>query len=252
MGVRTAVLLFLAAGLAAGCAPGSHGTAPEAAPDAAVPTGAAISAEVGELPPSPATAEGLEAADGWKLAEWEDPGRLRRVEFRSVRKGSSAAVLHFATTGGLKGKSAAALTRDVALAPQGAVRLAAYNPGREPVRLAVAFWVSDNWVYYESEAQEVAPRAWQTLAFDLNAKTFKTASNNWQHSAGLWKREEAKQLAVLLFGGGRPAAIYLDGLTVDVVPAPAPAAAPKPPPAPRPRPAPAPAPAPAAPTTRKL
>jgi hypothetical protein len=184
-----------------------------------------IAAEVGKLPPSPAAAaEGLEAAEGWKLAGWEDPGASRKVE---IGRGGNA-LMHLATAGGPQGKSALLLTRDMALAEKGAMRLAIYNPGATPVRVAVAFWFSDGWVYYESKPQDVESRAWKTLAFDLAAADFKTASSKWEYSAGLWKRTELKQLGVLLFAGGKPGAVFVDGIAVDLGAAPAPAAKPDP------------------------
>ncbi|HOX04903.1 MAG TPA: hypothetical protein PK280_00765 [Planctomycetota bacterium] len=183
-----------------------------------------IATEVGMLPPSPAAAaEGLEAAQGWKLADWEDPGTCRRVE---IGRGGNA-MMHLATAGGEKGKSTLLLTRDMSLADKGSMRLAVYNTGAVPVRIAVAFWFADSWVYYESQPQDVEPRAWKELSFDLAGTGYKTASSKWAYSASLWKREEAKQLAVLLFSGGKPGAIFIDGAAVDLAahPAPGPAGA---------------------------
>jgi len=175
-----------------------------------------IAAEVGKLPPSPAAAnEGLEAAEGWKLADWEDPGQSRKVE---IGRGGNA-LAYLATAGGPNGKSALVLTRDLAIADKGSMRLAVYNPGAAPVRIAAAFWFGDNWVYYESKPQDVESRAWKTLAFDLAATDFKTPSSKWEYRAGLWKRENTKQLAVLLFAGGKTGAVFLDGLAVDLAPA---------------------------------
>ena len=151
-----------------------------------------IVAEVGKLPPSPAAArEGLEAADGWKLADWEDPGASRRIE---IGRGGNA-MMHLSTAGGPKGKTALVMIRDMSLAEKGAMRLTAYNPGAAPVRLAVAFWFSDGWVYYESQARDIEPGAWKELTFDLASSNFKTESSKWKYNAALWKREATKQVA---------------------------------------------------------
>jgi hypothetical protein len=172
------------------------------------------------IPRSPAKEEGLESADGWKPASWEDAAELKRVS--DERAGNSLLVL--STTGGEKGKCAAVFTRDLRLAPEGTLRAAVYNHGSRAIKAAVAFWLSESsWVYYESRAQAVPVGKWTVLSFDLNAADYKTASSKWKHNASLWKREETKQLALLVYHGGGGARVILDGLTVDQAPAPPPA-----------------------------
>jgi hypothetical protein len=194
--------------------------------------GKRVAVQAVNLSASPSPAPGLETADGWKLADWEDPGEQRRLDIGVPPR----TLTHLATAGGPKGKSAAVLTRDLSLAEKGSLRVSVYNPGPAAVQVAAAFWFSDNWVYYESKPQEAPAGAWKALAFDLAGADYKTASSKWEYTAGLWKREATKQVALLLFAGGKPAAIYFDGLVADLGPAPTP----RPPLRPRPRPEPKP------------
>lgn len=225
--------------------------APEAKPATAPPTAAPppapasgegykIAEQAFNLPPSPAAEAGLEALRGWAVAEWEDPGRISQMTL--LAKGRS--LMCVTTAGGDKGKTAAVLTRDMALAGKGSLRVAAYNPGPTAVQVAAAFWFSEGWVYYESPPQILPAAAWKTLSFDLAAADYKTKSSDWKHTAALWKRDEAKQLALLIFGAGKPASVYFDGLVVDTAPRTAPRPEARPAPKPEPKPAPGPEPKP--------
>jgi hypothetical protein len=185
------------------------------------------------LPPSPAKGEGLESGEGWAAAEWEDPAMLRTI--RDRRAGTQ--VLYLWAEPGQRGKCGAKLTRDLRLAPKGALRLAAYNYGTDAVKLAVALWFSSGWVYYESAPRELPAGKWVELSFDLGAGDYKTPSSGWKHTASLWKREETKQLAVLIYHGGRPVKVLLDGITADQAPAPPPEKTPEKPAEPKPGPA---------------
>ncbi len=231
---------FLTAALcAAGCAPADRVTAPPAdgpkQPDseAARQHNRLLFDIYNRLPKSPARLDGLEGASGWKAAGWEDPATFQLITDR--RAGSSMLLL--STEGGKQGKIGAVLTRDLRLAPRGALRVCVYNHGMRTVKMAAAFWCgegNEGWVYYESRSREVPPRRWIELQFDLNGADYKTKSNGWKHTARLWKREETKQLALLVYHGGKPAQIILDGLTVDQAPAPKPGPGPKPEPKPEP------------------
>ena len=202
--------------------------APAKAPPApAAPAAPKISAEdlaqaeeAAKLLPDPAPAAGLETAAGWALADWEDPGQLQKLD---LPKAAVKALLYLATAGGKKGKSLLTLTRDLALPEKGAARIAVYNPGPEAAQVALAFWVTAGWVYYESAPQRVAAGAWKILEFDLAAANFKTEKTKWQHTAKLLRREATKRIGVLLMGipAGKPAAVYICGLSAE-----APAAAP--------------------------
>lgn len=226
-----------------GCAPRSGETA--SPPPPAVPAlpgkpvdpvrdeGARLALEVTSLPESPlAAAPGLETADGWKLADWEDPGQLKPMMVGTAKK----TLLRLATAGGPKGKSTAYLDKDLALAAKGNADLAVYNPGAAPVQVALAFQVASSWVYYESSPREVPPRSWKVFAFDLAASDFKTESSGWKYTASLWKRGEIKRIGVVLASGGAPAAVYFEGLRLAEGQAAAPAPEPARPPMTRPRP----------------
>ena len=162
-------------------------------------------------PASPVEVKGWEAADGWKLAEWEDPGQVKKAMVGDPPK----AVLRLASSGGPKGKSAAVLASDISLVNRRALRLTAYDAGRAPVRVAVAFWMGDGWVYHESRAQEVPVGAWKELTFDLAAADYKTAGSKWEHTVALPRREDVRQIGVLVLTNGKAAAVYFDGLTAD-------------------------------------
>lgn len=168
----------------------------------------------GKIPASPAEAEGLEAADGWNTAGWEDPAECKKFTDRG------RTLMYVASRGGAKGKSAVMLTKELCLAPKGALRVAVYNLGPGAVKVAAAFQVSERWIYYESQPQEVPAGAWGQLAFDLAATTYKTESSKWQHTAGLWRREDTKQLALLIYSGGKPFRVLIDGLSADQAPRP--------------------------------
>ena len=184
-----------------------------------VPTAPQISAEdlaqaekVAKLLPNPAPAAGLETAAGWTLADWEDPGQLQRID---LANGPVKTLLRLATSGGKKGKSLITLTKDLSLPEKGALRVAVYNPGPDPAQVALAFWVSAAWVYYESASAQVGTEAWKVLEFDLAASDFKTEKSKWQHTAKLAKGDAVKRLGVLVMGipAGKPAAVYLCGLS---------------------------------------
>jgi hypothetical protein len=172
----------------------------------------------GRIPPTPARKDGLEEDSGWKVAAWEDLALCKK--FTDKKKGRT--LMYLATGGGKKGKCAAVLTKELCLAPKGALRLSAYNPSNIPVEIGVAFWFSGSWVYYESTTQPLPPGKWKTFSFDLAAGTYKTASRKWKHTASLWKCAETQQLAVLVHTGGKPARVLLNGLTVDQAPRPKP------------------------------
>jgi hypothetical protein len=184
-----------------------------------VPAAPQISAEdlaqaekVSKLLPNPAPAAGLETTAGWTLADWEDPGQLQKID---LVKCPVKTLLRLAGSGGKKGKSLIALTKDLSLPEKGVLRVAVYNPGPEPAQVAVAFWVSAAWVYYESAPAQVAAEAWKVLEFDLAAENFKTEKTKWQHTAKLAKGEAVKRLGVLVMSipAGKPAAVYLCGLS---------------------------------------
>ncbi|MHC4916281.1 MAG: hypothetical protein ACYTGB_12395 [Planctomycetota bacterium] len=231
------VTLLTAALCAAGCAPTGEAPAPGSAakkpdPEAAKQHGRLLFDIYNRLPESPAKSEGLEGAKGWKAAGWEDPATFQLITDNKAGK----SMLLLSTEGGKQGKVGAVLTGDLRLAPSGALRVCVYNHGVRTVRMAVAFWFADGWVYYESRPREAPPRRWVEMEFDLNGADYKTKSNGWKHTARLWKREETKQLALLVYHGGGPARLIIDGLTVDRAPAPKPKPKPTPKPKPKPKP----------------
>jgi hypothetical protein len=161
-----------------------------------------------ELPRSPARAEGLEAQKGWTLAEWADRGSTGGV---SAPEGK---MLYLVTRGEAQGKSAAVLQKRLSLPSRGAARLAVYNHTDRPVKVAVAFWFSERGDYYESTGQEALPWQWQDLSFDLRAGDYKCLGSRWSHDAPLPKERRINQVMILLYAGGRPAAVLVDGIRV--------------------------------------
>ncbi len=179
-----------------------------------------------KIPPSPSRKDGLEALPGWQVADWEDAATYKR--FREKKTG--LVMMYLGTEGGSKGKCAMTYTKGLCLAPKGALKVTAYNYSDNPVGLAAAFWFSDGWVYYESKMRKLPSHAWTEVAFSLAAADFKTVSSKWQHNASLWKREDTKRIAILVYHDGKPAQLLLDGITVDQAPRPKdkPKAKPKP------------------------
>jgi hypothetical protein len=175
-----------------------------------------------KIPNSPSRKDGLEALPGWKVADWEDAATYKR--FREKKTG--LVMIYLGTGGGSKGKCAVTYTKDLCLAPKGELKLVVYNYGDNPVGLAVAFRCSGGWVYYESKMRKLPTHAWTKLAFNLATADFKTASSKWKHNASLWKREDTKQISILVYHSGKPAQLLIDGVTVDQ--APRPKAKPKP------------------------
>jgi hypothetical protein len=200
--------------------PGRGGEKPEAdpKPKAETPAPAQVGAEdraeaekAAKLLPDPAPAAGREADAGWTLADWEDPGQVQKIDLTDC---PVKAVMRLATSGGKKGKSLATLTKDLSLPENGVVRVTAYNPGPQPAKMALAFWVSARWVYYESATEKVDAGAWKVIKFDLAASTFKTERTKWQYTAKLVRPETTKRVGLLIMSipEGKPAAVYLCGL----------------------------------------
>lgn len=186
--------------------------------------------DAAKLLPNPAPAAGLESLPGWASSEWEDPCQLSKIDLpKSVVK----SLLRVTTGEGKKGKSLPALTKDLALPEKGTVRLAVFNAEPEAVNVAVVFWITAGFVYYESPSQKVEPGAWKVLEFDVAADNYKTEKTKWQHTASLAKRDSVKRVGVLI-SSSKPATLYICGLNAEaagatkpvaVVPAPDPAAA---------------------------
>ncbi len=168
------------------------------------------------IPASPAGEDGLEAASGWRVANWEDAATYKRLR----EKKTGRVMFFLGTEGGKKGKCAAVLTRDLCLAPKGKMKATIFNYDSKPAKVAIALWFSNGWVYYESKPQTLEPGRWQELSIDLAGGDFKTASTKWKYSAKLWKREDTKQVAILIYHGGNPARLLIDGITADQAPRP--------------------------------
>jgi len=170
----------------------------------------------GEIPASPAKADGLEALKGWRAARWADLALCRQFNVAKTKR----TLLYLATGGGKKGKAAAGLGHEFILAGKGAVRLSVYNRSSAPVKVAVALWTGARSTYYETPARAVPVGKWQQLSFDLTAKDYKCAASKWKHSAGLGRERRLRMLAVLLYHGGKTCRVLVDGLTVDGKPVP--------------------------------
>jgi len=178
------------------------------------------------IPGSPVKKDGLEAAAGWKAAGWEDAATYKRLR----EKKTGLVMFFLGTEGGEKGKCAAVLTRNLCLAPKGSIKATIFNYDSKPAKVAFALWFSNGWVYYESKPRTLEPGRWQQVEVDLAAGEFKTASTKWKYTARLWKREDTRQIALLLYHQGRPARLLVDGITVDQAPRPKPARKKGPPP----------------------
>ncbi len=167
------------------------------------------------LPQRSYNAEGLEARRGWKPASWEDKSYLKILTDNKA----DDTILFFEGEGGKKGKNALEFVANMKLAKKGTLQISVYNYNRQEVKVAAAFWFSNKWVYYESLPQTVAGRKWTRLSFDLAASSYKTPSSKWKHNCGLWKREEMKKMALLVYHGGQPIKLLLDGIVIDQQPA---------------------------------
>ncbi len=191
----------------------------------------------GEIPASPAKADGLEALKGWRAARWADLALCRQFTVKKTKR----TILYLATGGGKKGKAAAGRGHELVLAEKGALKLCVYNRGAAPVKVSVALWIGKRPThYYETPAREVAVGKWQKLSFDLAAKDYKSAASRWKYSAGLGKERRLQRLSVLLYHGNKASRVLIDGLTVDGKPVPKrkPSAKKKPEPKPEPKKAP--------------
>jgi hypothetical protein len=163
------------------------------------------------LPQRSYKAEGLEARNGWKPAAWEDKSYLKILRDHKA----DDVILFFEGQGGKKGKNALEFVANMKLAKKGSLQISFYNYNHQDVKVAAAFWFSNSWVYYESLPQTVAGRKWTRLSFDLAASSYKTPSSKWKHNCGLWKREQMKKMALLVYHGGQPVKLILDGIVLD-------------------------------------
>ena len=171
----------------------------------------AVEAGAEKTPPNPAASEGLEAREGWCLAAWEDPGALAKLP--DPNKAGNT-LLRLATDGGKMGKSGAVLGNTMLPAESGAMTVEAFNPGAGPVKVALGFFMFDD-RYFETSPQVLPPGQWRTLRFDLGAPDFKCAASKWQHTTKLPARTPMRRTCLLLFGEGRKAAVFYDGVRMD-------------------------------------
>ncbi len=164
-----------------------------------------------KTPPNPTASEGLEAREGWCLAAWEDPGALAKLP--DPNKAGNT-LLRLATGGGRMGKSGAVLGNTMLPADSGAMTVEAFNPGAGPVKVALGFFLFDE-RYFETSPQVLPPGQWRTLRFDLGAPDFKCAASKWLHTTKLPARMPMRRTCLLLFGEGRKAAVFYDGVRMD-------------------------------------
>jgi len=217
MSSRRVWVLSFAAALLASCGPPPPGTESGAPPGTERPrvtigprrpSGAE---EDRLLAASPVRADGLAAQSGWKVQAW---GNRAEVSLAGARRDRALVV---EAESGEKGKVALRLDRRLLAKREAPAVLAAYNTGREPVKVALGFGVSNRLVYYESTPQ-VARGGWNRLAFDLTAGTFKTQATGWKHEAALPKPLDVRQVYVLVYNGNAPTVVYLRGLHLETAP----------------------------------
>ncbi|HTL53394.1 MAG TPA: hypothetical protein VL860_12530 [Planctomycetota bacterium] len=216
-------------------------TATDPAPAGGTPTAATtVPAEV--LPPPPVLEDGFEAVDGWSIADFGNPGALRKLNPRYSAAGATSAApaqgpqagqlarrdhlaLEIACQPGEKNKVCLKLDRRVNLQADGSATLTIYNHAPADMAVALAFSTGDANEWFES-APAVAKPGWNSLTWKIGDKTWKSAASQWQHNAALSKPNDVRALHVLIFNEHRTGVLTLSALTADLTRQTPPAAAP--------------------------
>ena len=161
--------------------------------------------------PAP-NADGLEAADEWRVEDWGDAATLTIADDAGDR-GKVLEVQCPADAG--KGKIALARLLEADWSKVDRVLLEVRAEGAHPVQVAIGLSTRPDWTYYEARPTLVAADRWQyDLAFPLDAPAFKTADTLWEYRVPVAARTQVAKLTILLYQAPARGVVRLDRVRV--------------------------------------
>lgn len=163
------------------------------------------------LAPAPGPVDGLEALPGWVAGDVQLWPNTNASEAKYVDHADSGKLLLIRWRGGEGEKAIVSRVGELSLPAAGRIRFRTYSYADHEIKLALALFVGDGRVYYETPTVRVPPKAWADHAFDLGMSNFKSAASNWEHASALDRPDQVKELVLLVYDRGS-GSIYVDAL----------------------------------------
>ncbi|MFH0939163.1 MAG: hypothetical protein V1899_07780 [Planctomycetota bacterium] len=163
----------------------------------------------GDGPTTPKNIEGLEGDGIWNAERWPDANPATAQQTAEPASGNK--IISVQGEGGDKPKTAFSRAGALLnLTDSKEMTLRVFLNAPSPVSLAVAFTNAAG-EFFESKQIKIAQNSWNKIAFNVEAKDFKAAKNNWQHSLPLEGKERISRIFFLVYGQ-RPFTLYVDSL----------------------------------------
>jgi hypothetical protein len=173
--------------------------------------------QAAEAPARPVTADdaraGLELKTSWAAESWKDtcPAQVSQAEGKKPLHMSWDAAKAPAAD-----KAAIGLLPEapMALKMDGHAFVYAYNPGAEPVKVALAVNAGEQWVYYESPAQAVKPGSWEKISINLGGGDYKSEAAKWEYKSAIKEGDDVRKVMLVVYHGGHGGALWLGPIGV--------------------------------------
>ncbi len=156
--------------------------------------------------------EGLEARP-WRWERWSNPGAVRQVKDTGNER---TTVLELKYRGGGKDKSAFAHPFNGNLQDKHTLLFDVFNPGKKPVKVAVAVVTGGNYDWYESKMVLARKGDWtlgkDRMRFDLTLSTWKSKATGWAHRTKPENLNVTRNLVILVYNGRSEGTVYVDNI----------------------------------------
>lgn len=163
---------------------------------------------VEHLKPSPLKGrDGLVSYTGWLKAPW---GNDLNITATTWGEATENHLLVLELKNGASEKCALSLPVKLSFEGVKIIALDVFNTSNKSMDVAFAVFSTPDRVFAESVRHPVMP-GWNRVLFDVDAKTFKAKSTNWQHKQALYGRKDIREV-VLLFYSPIATSVIVDGL----------------------------------------
>jgi tetratricopeptide (TPR) repeat protein len=186
-------------------------------------TGAETPIETKEAESKKKFPDHLEGDSRWssERGSWSNASTVEIVKNKSPETGEDNLLLSVSfrksnLQGKAKDKAAIRLNSRLDLSNAKSLVFDAYVPKNSPaVKMAIAFTITDKYIWYESPTKLIPSGKWNTaISFDLSSANFKTQGTGWKHNTKLKDTKQVKQMILLIYtkGTGR---IFFDDIKIN-------------------------------------
>ncbi len=153
--------------------------------------------------------EGLEVKP-WTWERWSNKATVSGVQ----ESGNKTRVLQIDFKGGTKDKAAFSHALRQDLTKKKALLMDVYNPGKKPLRLAVAVVTGPGYEWYESRVDPAPPETWSLgLRFDFTRNThWKSKKTNWVYRTKPADLNNVRSLTILIYNGHTTGKCFIDAI----------------------------------------